>query len=238
MIEIKTIYEDVALDNVNTAENGNLSYAMFNRISRRAELRMIDFLSGDIENQKPPMPYTSQKDKDWLSPFIKAYPKQVMDGKITRPADYYGYENMYRVGKGISTDCKDDEVVPDGCNTPIELLDGSKFSKRCETFIEDLQPSFKKPIAKPIGRDFELLPADLGSITLEYVRYPKFGRIVMKLDTVRNDEIIDEPNSINYEWDEYARELLVYFITDTFAIHTRETALKQQNQATGKTVRG
>lgn len=238
MIPIQTIYEDVALDNVNTAENGNLSYAMFNRISKRSELRMLDFLSGDVENLKPPMPYTSQKVKDWLAPFITPYPKQVEKGKITRPEDYYSYENMYRLGNGDTTECGDEEVGEDGCNTPIELLDGKKFTTRCQTFIEGLKPSFKKPIAQAVGRTFEFLPKDLGSITLEYVRYPVFGRIVTKMDTARNDEIIDTLASKNYEWDEYARELLVYFITDTFAIHTRETALKQQNQATGKTVRG
>lgn len=234
---IKTIYDDVALDNVNTAENGNLDFAMFNRISRRAELRMIDFLSGDIENQKPPMPYTSQKDKDWLAPFITQFPQQVTGGRITRPVDYYGYENMYRLGSGDQAACGDD-IAENGCNTPIELLDGRKFYTRCETFIEGLNPSFKKPIAKAVGKDFEFLPADLGSIMLEYVRYPVFGKIVVAQDTVHNDQIIDEANSTNYEWEEYARELLVYFITDTYSIHTREQALKQFNQATAKTVRG
>lgn len=236
MIPISEIYDDVSLDNVNSAENGNLSLRMFSRISRRAELRMLDYISGDIENLKPPIPYTSSKVKSWLAPFIKKFPAQVTKGIITRPTDFYDYEDMYRLGGSGEVDC-DTDVVVDGCNGTIELLDPGQFNTRCKTFVEDLKPSFEKPIAKAVGRTFEFLPADLGSITLLYKRLPVFGKIVIKQDTQYNQEVIDAVKSTPYEWDESARELLVFFITDTFSIHTREQALKQFNTATGKSVR-
>lgn len=239
MILISSIYNDVALDNVNSAENGSLSFQMFNRLSRRGELRLLDFVTGGINNDVEMMPFTIQKDLDYTSQFIKKFTGQVADGKITRPEDYYLYQNLYLLGdyaQGIECG-EDDEIVNDGCNQPVELLEGSKFYMRCNTFIEGLQPSFTKPIVKQVGKDFEFLPRDIGSVSLEYVRYPMFGKIVPKMDTIHNDEIIDEALSTNYEWEEYARELLVYFITDTFAIHTREKALKEQNIITQKLVR-
>lgn len=235
MIEIISIYNDVAIDNVNKDENGYLSFDKFNRLSKRAELRLLDYLTGDIENIKPPIPYLSQKNKDWLSPFIVPKPDQVLDGYINKPTDYYGFENLYRIGSKVKECESDDEQ--DDCNSPIELLDGAKFNDRCKSDIEECKPSMENPISKMVGNKFQFAPKDLGSITLEYVRYPVFGFIKSKTDTVYNKPVADVAASQNYEWGEFAREILVWFITDTFAIHTRETALKQQNSATGKLVR-
>ncbi len=235
---ISEIYNDVALDNINEAENAQLSYAMFNRLSKRAELRLLDYISGDIEGVKMPAPYTTSKVKDFLSPFIKKFRTNILGGVITKPTDYYGYENMYKLGENTPIEC-DEELEDDGvsCNTIIELLDGAKYNARCKTKIEGLQPSFEKPISKLVGSEFEFNPSDLGAITLEYIRYPEFGKIVSKMDDVYNQEIVDESKSVNYEWDEKCRELLCFFITDTFSIHTREQALKTHNQLTSKLVR-
>lgn len=236
MITVKSIYDDVALDNVNTYENGSLNFEMFNRISKRAELRMLDYLTGDVENQKPPAPYTSQKIKDWASKIITKFPVQVVAGEITKPENYYGYENMFMLSGSDPVDCDDENPVDDGKQL-IELMDGSKFNDRSKTNIAALKPSFKKPIAKEVGETFEFLPKDLGSIVLEYYAYPEYAKIVTKDDPIFNDEVIDEDNSTNYSWGEYARELLIYFITDTFSIHVREQALKQFNTSVGKTIR-
>lgn len=239
MIDVISVYQDVARDNANQDENGYLSYEMFNRISRRAELRLLDFLSGDVENQRPPFLDMSQKSRDWLAPLITSKPNQVKDGKVNRPDDYYGWDNAYLLGTyDDKPECEEEEVTEvRGSNTVIELLSRQAFYNRCNTYIEDLKPSFVKPIAKQVGKTFEFMPRDLGSIVLEYIRVPKFGQIKVKKDTVYNDEVADESNSVPYEWDEFARELLIWFITDTFATHTREQALKQQNSLSGKLTR-
>ena len=236
LISVSSIYKSVVLDDVNAAENGDIGFDQFNRLSIRAEKRLIDYLSGDVENQKPPTPYTSQKDKDWLSPFITPFPTQVKGGYIAKPADYYLFENMYMLSGSDPVDCDTDTEV-EICNTPIELLDGGQFNKRCETYIKGLAPSFKKPIAKEVGNRFQVLPKDLGSITLEYVRYPVYAKIVSKLDPIYKQEVIDESKSTNYEWGDWAEELLIYFLSDAYSRHTRETALKTFNSAIGKTVR-
>lgn len=236
MILISSIFEDVALDNVNASENGNLSYAMFNRLSRRAELRLLDFISGDINNEKGPMPYIGSKVRDFLSPLIEKYPVSVENGQITKPELYYGFENMYILGDYSNTiECDTEDVdLTASCNMPIELLSNDEFYYRCNTYIEGLQPSFTKPIAKEIGNYFEFLPKDIGSIVLEFIKYPVFGKIITKLDTQYNQEVVDELLSTNYSWDEKARELLVFWITQEFSIHTREKSLVENNLLYGK----
>lgn len=225
-------------DRVGENENGFFSIPKYNRFSRLAELRLIDWITGDISGLTPPEPYLTQKNKDWLSPFIKKYTAHAVNGSIDRPADYYKWDNFYRLGSKISSDCEEDETAIDSCNTPIEILDGAKFNKRCISWIEGERPSLVKPISKLVGKNFEVAPADLGSVGLEYIRYPIFGSVAKKKDLLYNRDVPDPDNSIDYEWEENAREVLVYFIVDQFSNTTREQALKQFNNATGKTVRG
>lgn len=236
MIPIVSVYGDVSF-RINNDQNGDLTYAKFNGASRMAEDSLLDYLSGDIENQQPPIPYLSQKNRDWLAPLIVPASFQVNDGIIIRPADYYGFENMFRIGSKVDVDCDDEEDEEDNCNTTIELLSAKEFDNRCTSHIEGLRPSMTAPIAKEIGRRFYFAPKTLGSMTLEYIRYPKYGMIATKTDTVYNEQIPDDAGTINYEWDENVRKILVYLIVDEFSNHTRENALKQMNQVTGKLIR-
>jgi hypothetical protein len=229
VLSIVSIYDDVVKDTANSDQNGAITYDMFTRMSKRAELRLLDWLSGDVSNERPPAPYLTQKNKDWLSPFIVKLPAQVVNGVIQRPADYYQYENFYRLGTKVNADCEDDDIQPTECNTPIEILDGQQFYERCNTYIEELKPSLNVPICKLLGNTFEVLPKDLGSVCLEYIRYPNYGSIIPKIDVIYNEEVPDIVT--NYEWNENSRELLIWFICDTFANHTREQALKQFNAA-------
>lgn len=235
MIDVVSIYEDVAKDSLNKDENGYFSFAMFNRMSRRAELRLIDWLSGDVSGVTPPAPYLTQKNKDWLSPFIKKYPINVINGFVQRPDDYYQIDNAYIIGRKAEGDCGDEDSS--GCNIPIELLNGNQFYDRCKTHIKGLQPSLSKPISKMVGKQFEYNPIDLGSIVIEYVRYPVFAVLKTKFDSVFNEEVPDPATSTNYEWDENSRELLIWFMTDFFANHISNQAMKQFNSMTGKTPR-
>lgn len=238
MIPVGDIYNSVALDTVNSAENGDLSFSMFNRMSRLGELRLLDYISGDIEDLKPPAPYTSQKIKDYLSDFITKYPKNVEDGLIIRPDDYYGFENIYMIGDFSKTSTCDEGIDDEGtCDTPIELVDGSEFKQRCQSYIRGLRPTFSKPITKMVGKTFEFMPKDIGSVVLEYIRYPKYAQIVSKQDLIYNDLVVDEDLSINYEYGDWAKELLVYFITRQFSTSTREDNLLQRTQVTAKLVR-
>lgn len=222
------LYNDVVKDSANSDQNGELSYEQFSRLSRRAELLLFDWLSGRVSGDTAPIPWTSQKDKDWLSPFITKYPKQVVNGEIVKPSDYYQWENFYRIGSKEGIDCEDDELdATDPCNTAIEIVDGQEFYERCRTDIEELQVSLDKPIAKLIGNKIEVLPKDLGSVCLEYIRYPLFGSITGKIDPLYNEEVPDVV--VDYEYDEWARPFLVFWIVDMFCNKTRETAEKQFN---------
>lgn len=214
--------------------NGDLSFDLFNEFSPSAELKVMEWITGDMAGQQPPEPYVTQKNRDWLTPFIEKFPTTVNQGMIIRPDNYYGFENMYLLGAyNTPTECDNEDEETEQqlqCNTPIELLDAVQFYVRCNTYIEGLQPSFKRPIAKEIGRKFEFLPKDLGSIVLEYYRYPKFAKIVPTVDPVYNTEIIDVNASTNYEWDLKTKNLLVYFIVDAVANRTSNQAQKQFNE--------
>lgn len=226
MLNSIEIYKDV-LDTIAENENAHLSVPMFNRLSKRAENKILDWLTGNVDIIPAP-PF--QKNKDWISVFINKVPAQVTNGSIPKPDDYYGYDNFYRLGSKVQADCEEDEE-PEACNTPIEILDGQQYYVRCRTYIEEKKPSFKKPIAKIIGKTFEVLPIDLGSVVLEYVRHPIYGEVKVIHDNVFNEDVPDPATSINYEWSEGVRELLIWFIVDGFANYTREQALKQFNAA-------
>lgn len=226
MLSIKEIYDD-CIDTIGTDQNGDLSFPKFSRFSRRAELKIIDWLSGN-DTIIPAPPF--QKNKDWISTFIKKLPAQVTAGVISKPEDYYTFDNFYRLGSKVEADCEEEENQQT-CNTPIEMLDGQQYYVRCNTYIKEKKPSFSKPISKIVGVTIEVTPNDLGSTVLEYIRNPIFGVIVSKMDTVYNEEIIDEIKSTNYEWPEAVRPILVWFIVDMFSNYNREQALKTFNQA-------
>lgn len=225
-----SLYNDVVKDSANSDQNGELSYSQFSRLSRRAELLLLDYLSGGVSNERLPIPWVSQKNKDWLSPFITKYPKQVVNGFIDKPEDYYQWENFFKLGSKEGIDCEDEEETPvDECNTPIEIVDGQEFYDRCNTDIEELQVSLDKPIAKLAGNKIEVLPKDLGSVVLEYIRQPVFASITGKIDPEYNEEVPDVV--VDYEWEEWARPYLVFWIVDMFCNKTRESAEKQFNAA-------
>lgn len=236
-MDIISVYNDFLFE-INKA-GGYLSASEFNGISKRAELKFLDWISGKLSGEIP-QPYTTQKVRDWLSPVTVPWPTNVVKGSVTKPKDYYGWENAFLLGDYYKTpDCtsdddEDDEnngTVESDCNPTIELLSNDKFFNRCNTYIEGLEPSFKKPICKMVGKKIEFAPKDIGSITIEYIRYPVYGELKMKFDPVYNEEVPDADTSINYEWDEYAREYLIWWLIDVFSNSTSSDSLKTMNAA-------
>lgn len=242
MIDVLSIYEDVIKDAIVADQNGDLTIAMFNRLSRRAELRLIDWLSGDPAAQQPPEPWLSQKNKDYLSLFITQKKDVVKDAKINWPSDYYRFEDLYRIGLVMQSQCEDDDEledekppVSDDKTTPITILDSSAFNERLRTFIKADMPTMEYPIGKFVGKEIEVYPKDLGNVCLEYIRYPKFASISKEIDPEYNVPVAKKVD--DYEWDEWAREPLIWFITDLFANRTSNNNLKEMNTITKKTVR-
>lgn len=242
MIKASSILEDV-LQQIAKEENGDLTHDDFNRLSKRAELRLLWWLTGDVRSGQLPAPYETQKNKDMVSPFIQPYKGSVdANSQITRPADYYQYENMFSLEAAEGTDecedddndCGDEEKSISVGKTQIKLLDNQQFNIRANTYIESLKPSARKPIAKQVGTKFEFLPLNLQGVTLEYIRYPKYAKIVTKNDAVYNQPVVDETKTENFEWDSNAADLLVYIIVDLFSNSVRESSLKQFNESTGK----
>lgn len=246
MISVSSVYNDVANDSVYKDANGFLDYNMFNRMSRRAELRLMDWLTGDVTGQRLPASFSNQKTKDWLSHLLTAYSASLdVNGKFTKPEDYYYYDNMFALSQ-TNNDCEDEETDCE-VNIPaskeifksfITLLDGDKFNARQKSFIKSLRPSSGKPIAKEIGNAFEIEPKGLAGVTLEYIALPVFAKIVTMVDPVRNDVIINDAASTNYGWSEAVREALIYFIANAFFDHVTERAGKEFNNASNSNMVG
>lgn len=234
-MNIIEIYNAVQ-DKVREEQNGSLTISSFNIKSKSAEIRLLDYLSGDVEGIKPPEPYTTMKVRDWLTYFLKSEKLVVEEGMLEKPSDFYMEENASIIGSYKDEQC-DEVVTVNGCDTPIEILDGAVYDQRCFTYIKSLQPSIKKPIAKIVGNNFVFNPSDLGSINLTYKRYPVFGEVKVKIDPVYNDEVPDPVTSINYEWPDFARGLLIFFICEQYPVSTRENAFAEQLQLEGKSVR-
>ena len=243
-ITVSSIYEDVLFE-ISKA-NGELTITDFNRLSKRAENRLLDWGTGRIEGTALPQMYTTQKDKDFIAPFITTYKAMVSnEGAITKPADYYLFENLYGLSLEEATcdeedesECGDDKTDLEKVNkNQIRLLDGDEFTLRLKSRIKGLKPSVEVPIAKEIGSGFEFAPTELAGVVLEYVRYPVYAVAVPMLDVTYNEEVINPAASTNYEWGEYARDMLVYIIVDLFANSVREGSLKNMNAATGGAVK-
>jgi hypothetical protein len=236
MASVIEVYKAVQFQ-IHQTQNGELTYTDFNDQSKLAEIRMLGWLTGKVEegSQQPAVtPYDNQKNRDWLTPLIVRLPANVEDGKMTRPADYYTFENMYLLTLELQS-CEDENEREKIKKKVIELLQGQQFTVRADTDIKLLKPSVKKPIAKQVGNTFEFLPEDLGAVMLEYISYPsKYGKIVTKIDTEFNEEVPDESKCIDYVWGDWAIEILTYFIVQNFSLRVRESALFQMNQATGK----
>ena len=232
MISATAVYTDCS-DRINVEENGQFSYSMFNRFGWLGQLSLLDWLSGDVKGIEPPEPYRTQKLRDYLSPFVVKYPFNVSDESMTRPDDYYLYQDLYRLTGKQDCDSLDEINI---IKKPIDLLSNDKFNIRANTNIKSLKPE-NKAIAKQVGKTFEFLPKGIGSVTLEYIRYPKMAFLSAKKDNVYNQLIPDEDSSINFEWDEFARGILVWYIVDSFSNRNREQSLKSFNNSTGKTTR-
>ena len=232
------LYEDCR-DVINTNENGELSYEMFNRLIYRASLRLLNYLTGGTDGQAPPMAYDSEKAKGFIARLITPYRQQVVDGLLAKPTDYYAFENMYEMtlkenGCEPDKDCDDESNdVNEIIYRDIELLGGQQFKIRAATNIELLKPK-NKPIAKEVENNFEFLPKDIANVRLDYIRYPIAGTVNSVYDATYNDQIADSSTSINSEWGNWAREMLIFFVVDIFSNNTREAALKQNNILTAQ----
>lgn len=237
MFTIIELYNAVN-DKVRPDENGSISLTSFNIKNKAAGLNLLDYITGDVEGVKPPEPYLTQKNRDWLAWLIKKYPAQVSNGVMQRPADFYRFESLKVIGSYLDeNDCGEVAIVHNA-DTPIDLLDSQAFDQRQITHIKSLRPSANKPIAKMTEDGFEFAPKDLGSVKLEYVHMPVFGEIKVKHDPVYNEDVPDDANSINPSWPDFAFNLLVWFISRAYGVGNRERSLQEQLQVEGKSVRG
>lgn len=234
-MDVNSVFLDVC-DRVVPEQNGSIVFSKFNRFSKLAELRLLNWLSGNIVAGQPgyPEPYTTEKVRDFLSPFLKSEKLQVEAGALTRPDGYYMFERAAIIGDRRDELCGEDVIIT-GVDTPIELLDAGVFDSRSQTYIKSLKPSLRKPICKIVGNEFEFLPKDLGSIIMEFKRFPVYAELKTTIDAVYNIEVVDTANSVDYEWNDSVRENLIFFITQFYGAGTRESALQQQNSLVGKT---
>lgn len=236
MINAIDLYLSV-MDKVAEEQNGSMGIARYNRFSKMAELRLMDYLTGDVAGIQPPENYTTLKDKDFTSPFVAKHTAQVQGGVVAKPSDYYEFENAWVIGSYRDKMCEEPALIT-GDNTPIELTDNDAFDERNNSYILNVKPTMKKPIMKMDGDGFYFSPKDLGSVIISYKRLPIFGEIKIKHDNEFNQDVPDEVNSVNYQWPMGCAGLLEYYIMQQYPTRTREVAFTQQLNAEGKSARG
>lgn len=236
-----SLYQDAARLLANSDENGYWSYELYNQGIRIASNRVLDYITGDSSMQTLPISYSTQKAKDFISDLITAFPSAITNGTITKPANYYHYDNLYIMSLKNQTGCSDDgtscdedDVQQEIIKTPVEMMDGQQFYVRAQTYIKGLKPSPQKPICKMIGNTIEFLPRELGSCTLEYIRYPIYGGIKTMIDPVYYNIVADPATSIDNEFGEWARELILYYLVQGFSQHISQESLYKMNEASGK----
>jgi len=235
-----SLYQDAARLLANRDENGYWSYDLFNQGIRIASNRVLDYITGDSSMQTLPISYSTQKAKDFISNLITPYSATITNGVITKPDDYYHYDNLYTLSLSETgceedeTSCDEDTPVAEIIKTPVEMLDGQQFYVRAQTYIKGLKPSPQKPICKMIGNTIEFLPRELGSCTLEYIRYPIYGEIKTMIDPVYYNIVADPNTSVDNEFGEWARELLLYYLVQGFSTHISQRSLYEMNENSGK----
>lgn len=228
MIPVSEMLEAVRQQLLTTA-NGDMQLELYNGFSKLAELDLIDWLTGKLQGKTLPDSYNSIKQKEYIAMFIEPYFASAVNGKISKPEDFYQTDDLFLLGSPTTGTCDDSDDNTEVCDTEVEILDSDVYNTRCKTYIKALKPSLSKPIAKEIGNNFEFKPKDVGSVRLDYIRYPKFAQIVVAIDPLYNEEIVDVNASINYEWDQKAMPYLLFFIVDRFSNRTANTNMKQMN---------
>lgn len=227
MISVISLYQDCVQDDINEAENGYEAAAQFNRALRRADTQLLGIITGsNVESPGTdfPLAYNKQKFTDYKKKFIVKKP--YAGSSFTLPEDYYTYDNLYRIGSMKEADCTTGEILTNvKCDSPIEMVEGQEFKSRCNSKIKGLRPE-RSPIAKIVDNGMEVAPDGM-SMVLEYVRYPKEAKLATTLDLNFNIPVPDVNASVDIEWDEWARESLVWFIVNKFITKTRERAAKE-----------
>lgn len=229
-IPVIDIWEGVNAD-INIGESGQLTKENFTIWLNRTQLNLLRFLTGDlVDNIVFPMPYEKQKCKDYLKQFIT---RKLFNNNITIPENYYQWDNLYKLGKVLSdTDCENEDYkIDESCDKQIPILDGQQFKSRCDNWIDEMQPTNGSPICKIVDNKIETEPKDVGSMCLEYIRYPKDVTLVMTTDPNTGEEIVDDVASGSLEWDKWATEYLIWGVVNYHSKRTREQALKVINKS-------
>lgn len=221
MILATEILQDVK-DHVNQPVMGRFSIDLFNRYSKLAEITLLDWLTfkeGQGRKQvDPPAPWLTQKDKDWLQPFLVEYMAYVPKDGLPIPKDYYTYEDM----RALSVDCGDnlDE-------NKIDMVTSQNFSTRRKSTI----PGMSTMICEQVDNRFRFNPAEIGDVKLIYIRFPKYANVVKAIDQTFNTEIPAASGHVNYEWHEGVRSILIHNIASRFLVKQKDQAGLQLNGA-------
>lgn len=230
MINIDELFKAVS-QQVNSDENGQL-LTSFNSFCKRAELAIMDWLTGKLDDRGNPFPspskFLTQKNKDWLKPFIVKNDSNFTDGIVLIPDDYYTYENLRVAWLGESCN---EKGIPDNWHD-VTLLNSDKVSNRLQSIIDGIKPTEKRPIGEMIGSDIVLHPEGMeGQSKFVYIRFPIFGVYSTKIDPVYNDAVYNPSTSKNLEWSESLLNYFVDKITEYFSMRNNATELFQMNES-------
>lgn len=118
----------------------------------------------------------------------------------------------------------------------IDFVDWNEVSERLNSAI--YKPTPKHPLCYPFATDgatpelnvlyFQIIPKDVGSIFLKYLRLPKDCKYSTVDDAVYNQPVYDPSTSINLEWSTANQNELAERIRDYFSWFTKDPETLQK----------
>ena len=236
MVSVDTIYKRVQALSNKSAVGGWLDPAQFNEYANMASLSII--------NQQFQVFQKVQKITDVLSPFIKRKQTWInsLTGLLQYPSDYLYYITLrtYRRDKylevikecgDVAPTVKDFAKVP---QIPIKLIDSDKLATLNQS--DKYTPNYDYPYAEETLDGFYIYPLDLGYALFTYIKQPV--TVVWAYTTdIYGLPVYDATNSVDFEFDETASNMLVMEVCKHFGIEIRDAELAQgssQLEATGE----
>lgn len=235
-VSVDTIYKRVQALSAKSSVGGWLDPAQYNEYANMASLSII--------NQQFQIFQKLQKVTDVLSPFIKRKQTWInsSNGLLQFPSDYLFFINLrtYRRDKYLEVIKECGETPPTITDfakvpqIPIKLIDSDKLATLNQS--DKYTPNYQYPYAEETSSGFFVYPLDLGYALFTYIKQPVTVNWAFTYDAF-SLPVYDAANSVDFEYDDTASNMLVMEICKHFGIEIRDADLVQassQLEATGE----
>jgi len=236
-VSVDIIYQRCQALSNKSAVGGWLNPTDFNNYANMASLSVVNQLFAQFQR--------TQKISDVIKPLVKRKQTWINSstGILQFPSDYLYFLSLrtYKRDKYLEVikECgetpptiKDFAGIP---QIPIKLIDSDKLAVLNQS--EKYTPNYEYPYAEETLSGFHIYPLDLGYALFTYLKQPAEVIWAYTTDPIYGLPIYDAANSVDFEYDDTAANMLVMEICKHFGIEIRDAELSQatsQLEATGE----